>query len=174
MASTALVDHPLLTSVSDAQNNRQETASKAKEFLVVRTRGVAGPMGRPFSGKPEHREFSELPALGTALETQKTNIRLKTILGPRRMFRRLAHSLNQKTGWDSKTRQRHTYSIPYKYRRHEAHGRRKQVGLLLVHAVIFRSCEPLLQVPARELDKELSSQTPRATPTSAQKQGPRF
>ena len=84
---------------------------KARKILVVWTRGVAGPMGRPFllgsrPRGPEHRELNELPALGTAPETQKTRSILRTIFGPRRVFRRLAHSWFQQHSRDSKTRQR--------------------------------------------------------------------
>ena len=82
-------------------------------------------MGRPcllgsLPRGPEHREFNELPALGTAPETQKTRSNRETIFRPRRMFRRLAHSLNQEHSRGNRTRQRQTYSIPYRYRTHEA------------------------------------------------------
>ena len=49
-------------------------------------------------------------------------------LGPRRVFRRLAHSLSQERNRDSKTRQGLTYNIPYNYRKHEAHLRRHQAN----------------------------------------------
>ena len=49
-------------------------------------------------------------------------------LGPRRVFRRLAHSLSQECNRDSKTRQGLTYNIPYNYRKHEAHLRRHQAN----------------------------------------------
>ena len=94
--------------------------------LYKRGGGAHGPP--PSSGQssqgPEHREFNELPALGTAPETQKARSNLEIIGGPRRMFQRLAHSLNQEHSRGDKTRQRQTYSIPYRYRRHEAHHRR--------------------------------------------------
>ena len=40
------------------------------------------------------------------------------------MFRLLAHSSYQEHSWDNPTRQRQTYSIPYRYRKHEAQHRR--------------------------------------------------
>ena len=49
-------------------------------------------------------------------------------MGPRRVFRRLAHSLSQERNRDSKTRQGLTYNIPYNYRKHEAHLRRHQAN----------------------------------------------
>ena len=79
-------------------------------------------MGRPFllgsrPRGPEHRELNELPALGTAPETQRTRINLRSILGPRSLFRRLAHSCIRLANWDKYTRQRQTYSKPYRYRK---------------------------------------------------------
>ena len=108
---------------------KQDSEKKNRKFLVVCTKGVAGPMGRPFllgsrPRGPKHREFNELPALGTAPETQKTRSNLEPIVCPRRMFRRLAHSLIQEHSWDNKPRQRQTFNIPYRYRKHEAHPRR--------------------------------------------------
>ena len=86
-------------------------------------------MGRPIllgsrPRGPEHREFNELPALGTAPETQQPCTNLEAIFRPRSVFRRLAHSFIRRPSWDKQTRQRQTYSIAYTYRKHKAQRRR--------------------------------------------------